>query len=244
MLALSSGARAMDPDEVPLNYVASSSTHKESRALKPNPHKKPHGNPAAGIPNIDSLVNFSGRFKADGVDSSGVSQTWWYYNMIGTDPKHGGTTTVNAPIVPVSLDLVRPDGSKLHVDAQRNVQNVLGSPIFSKTEFTSSNVPTQISDAVHRAQFGNAAKADWHTLLAPAVKPGRTMTLPFGSYRFARNPDGSVAFVLINIDDFANRLFPATVDDTTTPVGAAEHAGDITSKDLSTFLFANTFLTF
>jgi len=96
-----------------------------------------------------------------------------------------------------------------------------GSPIFSKTEFTSSNVPTQISDAVHRAQFGKTAKADWHTLLAPAVKPERTMTLPFGSYRFARNPDGSVAFVLININDFANRLFPATATDTTTLVGAA-----------------------
>jgi hypothetical protein len=70
------------------------------------------------------------------------------------------------------------------------------------------------------------------------------MTLPFGSYRFARNADGSVAFVLININDFVNRLFPATATDTTTPVGAAENAGDITTKDLSTFLFANTFLTF
>jgi hypothetical protein len=244
MLALSSGARALEPDEVPLSSLSNSSTQKESRALKPNPHKKPHGNPAAGIPNIDSVVNFSGRFKADGVDSTGVPQTWWYYNMLGTDPKHGGTTTINAPIVPVSLDLVRPDGSKLHVDATRNVQNVLGSPIFSKAEFSSSNVPTQFSDAVHRAQFGQTAKADWHTLLAPAVKPERTMTLPFGSYRFARNPDGSVAFVLVNINFFANRLFPATATDTTTPVGAAENAGDITTKDLSTFLFANTFLTF
>lgn len=236
-------AKALEPDEVPLNYLSNSSTHKESRTLAPSAHKKPHGNPAAGIDNIDSLVNFSGRFKADGVDSSGVSQSWWYYNMIGTDPKHGGTTTLNAPIVPVNLDLVRPDGSVLHVNAQQNVQNVLGSPIFSNSEFSSSAVPTQISDAVHRAEFGKTAKDDWHTLLSPVVKPARTMTLPFGTYQFARNADGSVAFVLMNIDFFANRLFPATATDTTTPVGAAEVAGDIHTKDLSTFLFANTFLT-
>src|SRR5437763_15978584 len=135
MLVLSSGARALEPDEVPLSYLSNSSTHKESRALKPNAHKKPHGNPAAGIPNIDSLVNFSGRFKADGVDSTGVSQTWWYYNMIGTDPKHGGTTTLNAPIVPVSLDLVRPDRSKPHVHAQRHVHNASGAPVPSDHQF-------------------------------------------------------------------------------------------------------------
>jgi hypothetical protein len=235
-------AYALESDEVPIGYLSNSASH-ESRAQKPNPHKKPHGNPAAGIPNIDSLVNFSGRFKADGVDSSGISQKWWYYNMIGTDPKHGGTTTVNAPIVPVSLDLVRPDGSVLHSDATQYVQNVLQSPIFSNSTFSSSAAPTQISDAVHRAQFFGSAKADWHTLLAPTVKTARTMRLPFGSYQFARNADGSVAFVLINIDYFASRLFPATATDTTTPVGQAENAGEVTPQDMSTFLFPNTFLT-
>jgi hypothetical protein len=39
-------------------------------------------------------------------------------------------------------------------------------------------------------------------------------------------------------------LFPATATDTTTAVGAAENAGDITTKDLSTFLFSSTFLYF
>jgi hypothetical protein len=235
-------ASALESDEVPLNYLSNSHSH-ESRALKPNAHKKPHGNPAAGIPNIDSLVNFSGRFKAAGVDSTGTAQTWWYYNMVGTEPKKGGSTTLNAPVVPVSLDLVRPDGSVLHSDATQYVQPVLGSPIFSNSTYSSSSTPTQISDAVHRAQFFSSAKADWHTLLAPSVKTARTMRLPFGSYLFARNADGSVAFVLINIDFFASRLFPATADDTTTPVGQAENAGEVTTKDLSTFLFPNTFLT-
>ena len=237
------GARALETDEVPLSYATTNGGH-ESRALKPNVHRKPHGNPAAGIPGIDSLVNFSGRFKADGVDSAGVQQKWWYYNMIGTEPKKGGTTTVGAPLIPVSLDLVRPNGSVIHVDAEQYAAPTLASPVFTPASFSSSAVPTQISDAIQRAEFFNEAKADWHTLLAPSRKAGRTMRLPYGTYRFARYANGTVAYVLIDIDYFSSRFFPATADDTTSPIGSAENAGDMTTKDLSSFLFPNTFLTF
>ena len=40
----------------------------------------------------------------------------------------------------------------------------------------------------------------------------------------------------------STRLFPPTATDTTTVMGAAENAGDITTKDMSTFLFPNVFL--
>jgi hypothetical protein len=43
-------------------------------------------------------------------------------------------------------------------------------------------------------------------------------------------------------DTFANALFPPTATDTSTPIGAAENAGDITTQDMSTFLFPNVFL--
>ncbi len=48
--------------------------------------------------------------------------------------------------------------------------------------------------------------------------------------------------MLADIDVFSNRLFPATVKDDSTPIGAAEHAGDISTKSIATFFFPNTFL--
>ena len=119
----------------------------------------------------------------------------------------------------------------------------MNSPVFANATYTSSSTPTQFTDAVQRAEYFNSAKADWHTWLAPAVKTPRVMTLRRGTYQFALNPDGTCcAFILVEINTFANALFPAVASDTTTPIGAAENAGEITTKDVSTFLFPNTFL--
>jgi hypothetical protein len=47
----------------------------------------------------------------------------------------------------------------------------------------------------------------------------------------------------IDENTFGNLLFPTTVPvDNTTPIGAAELAGDITTHDISTFLFNNVYL--
>jgi len=68
------------------------------------------------------------------------------------------------------------------------------------------------------------------------------MVLIRGTYRFAPNPDGSCCFfILVNEADFVNALFPATATDTTTPIGAAENAGDVRTRDISTFLFPTRF---
>ncbi|HZS27626.1 MAG TPA: hypothetical protein VFB76_10375 [Candidatus Angelobacter sp.] len=75
------------------------------------------------------------------------------------------------------------------------------------------------------------------------MKTTRVMTLLKGTYQFALNPDGSCcAFVLVDRSTFLSKLFPTTTTDTTSPVGAAENAGEVTTKDISTFLFPNTFL--
>jgi hypothetical protein len=47
--------------------------------------------------------------------------------------------------------------------------------------------------------------------------------------------------VLIDEGTFLNAFFPAVPTDTTTPIGAAENAGDIRTK-VSTFLFPNAYL--
>ena len=218
--------------------------------VAPHAHLNGQAHARFGISGIDSLVNFNGHFFANGVDSAGNPQRHWYWNMVGNPPELGRTTTLQAPVVPVSVDLLDTDGSVrifnghvLHSDVGPFVQPTLDSPVFQDSSYTSSDTPTQITDAVQRAEFFNHMRPDWHTRLAPSLKTGRTIQVPSGKYFFALNGDGSCcAFVLIDADTFVNLLFPATASDTTTPVGAAENAGDITTKDVSTFLFPNTYL--
>jgi hypothetical protein len=172
--------------------------------------------------------------------------------MVGNPPEKGGTTRVNAPIVPVTVILLDKDGSIRMVDGIPMVSSpdafvapTANSPVFKNHTYSTSDKPTQVTDAVQRAEFYKRMRWDWHTLLNGQVKRGRVMALPRGSYFFSRNADGTCCqFILADIDVFANLLFPATPTDTTTPVGAAENAGDITTKDLSTFLFPNTYLFF
>ena len=201
---------------------------------------------------LDSIKTFNGSFHAPGVGPSGNPQRQWSYTMAGGRPEVGGITSFNAPIVPVSLDLLDYDGSvrvvnghKLHYSVEPFVADVVNSPIFQRAEYTSSDAPTQFSDAVQRAEFYNAMQTDWHTLLKPSVKAARTLSIPRGGYFFALNDNGSCcAFVLVDINVFSNLLFPASVNDVTSPVGSAERASEITPKDISTFLFPNTYLYF
>lgn len=170
--------------------------------------------------------------------------------MAGHHPTAGGTTVFDAPIVPVSLDLLDYDGSvrvingqKLHYSVKPFIDPVVNSPVFQAAEYSSSNTPTQFSDAVQRAEFYNVMQQDWHTLLRPSVKNERTLAIPRGKYFFALNEDGSCcAFVLADINAFSNLLFPASSNDVKSPIGAAEHSGEITTKSISTFLFPNTYL--
>jgi hypothetical protein len=208
------------------------------------------GHANSGVTFFDTLQNWNGHFQANGLDESGLSQVIWYYNMVGNRPELGGTTAINAPIIPVSVDLRNADGSprfvggqRLFYDATQYVNPVLNSPVFQNASYSSSPVPTQFTDAVQRAEFSHEAKSDWHTLLTPHVKTPRTITLLAGTYRFALNPDGTCCrYILVDIDAFANAIFPPTTTDTTTVIGAAEHAGEMTTQDLSTLLLPNTFL--
>lgn len=206
----------------------------------------------------------------------GVPHQLWEFSMVGNPPDHGGTTVFNAPVIPVSLDLRNADGSPRFVivisgkvetcgidvpfqpgcqplfsDVTPFIQLFLNGPVFSNATFTSSPAPTQITDAIQRAEFGNHARADWHTLLSPVVKAAETMVLVqhisstgLPTYEFALNNDGSCClFVLINGAVFDRELFPQGVfPDATTIIGQAEVTGQITTKDISTFLFPNAYL--
>jgi hypothetical protein len=127
------------------------------------------------------------------------------------------------------VDCVPPAPGAASSDAMRvALKRSHNSPVFSNTSFTSSDVPTQINDAIQKAEFGNHARPDWHTLLQPAVKTTQRMVLIRGTYRFALNGDGKCCrFVLVDFNTFANELFPPTFQfppPTTTIVGAEEAA--------------------
>jgi hypothetical protein len=169
------GASAQEPDQLTASDLAASTP--ESMVVTPYAHLNGQAHARFGIPNIDSLVNFNDHYFANGVDSNGNPIREWYTNTVGNPPVMHGTTTVNAPIVPVIFDLRDSNGlprfvngKRLVSDPTQYVQPVLNSPVFQNYTYTSSSTPTQFSDAVQRAEYWNSAKPDWHTVLAPSVK--------------------------------------------------------------------------
>ena len=245
-VCLGNGAFAQQADQIPASQMAGS--HRRSAVI--TPHAKLNGQAHArqGIFNIDSLPNFDGHFFAPGFDFNGNPNSHWYFNTVGNPPQMHGTTTINAPVIPVSIDLRDENGNPRFIggqplisDATPIVQPTLNSPVFSNAAYSSSNVPTQFSDAIQRAEYFGQAKSDWHTLLGPSVKAPRVMTITQSAppanpnYIFALNPDGTCcAFILVDQDVFVNALFQIIVD--------AINAGDITTKDMSTFLFPDAYL--
>jgi len=207
---------------------------------------------------IDSLPNFSSYFYLPGFTSFGGAQFTWPYTMVGNAPfgkdNSERTTRINAPIVPVAIDLRLADGSprfctkadgtqvRLYRSALPHVQTVLNSPVFSNAWYSSSERPTQFSDAVHRAQFFKKSDDDWHTVLRPSVKKERVMVLIRGTYAFSTDANCNIRYVLVDENVFVSKLFPPLSTDTSTIMGAAENDGDITTSDVATFLFPDTYL--
>jgi hypothetical protein len=239
-------AGGMAPGQVPLDTL--SHYHFGSGNLPAQQHANGHID--HGLTNIDSIPNFSGKYHADGFDPSGTPNKQWVYNTVGASPDNGGTTTIRAPIIPVSLDLLAPDGSVLvHVDATHDVPPTLHSPLFQNATYSSTGTPTQFNDAIQRAEFASSAKSDWHTMLQPVVEPGVTLEMPWGSFGYAvwaSGPQaGQIAYVLLDGNTVDTLMFPTTTfswpPDTSTVLGGLEASGEVTTHDITTFLFPETF---
>src|SRR5215469_10607337 len=250
VIAATTTAFAARPaDQVDASFLAGK--HHWMGALAPNLKGFAPASFGPAVPNVDTIVNFQGSFNAPGQDTNGNPASTWPYEMVGNAPTVGGTTQIDARIIPVSIRLLDANGNqryvngkKLYMDVTPDLGKVLRSPLFSNAWFTSSSEPTQFTDAVQRAEFWSVMSQDWHTVLAPSVKRPRVMSVPYGSYSFALNADGTCCrFVLIDSNTFIALLFPPTFPvDNTTIIGAAELAGDMTTKTLASFLFPNAFL--
>lgn len=246
-------AFAQPPDLVDDSALANTG----SIPFHPDPHDLTNGQAHSrfGIFGIDSIPNFNDHFFADGFDASGNPNRHWYTNTVGNPPQMGGTTVINAPVQPVNVELDDASGNIRVINghpmlspAAPFVAPVLDSPVFSNALYSSGSDPTQITDAIQRAEyFNHPMKPDWHTLLnaealAPLTVHIRQATTCAGgftgcNYYFALNPDGSCCrFILVNLPQFDPAFAGAVVTDI---VGNA-----ITTQDISSFLFPNTFLYF
>ena len=208
---------------------------------------------SSGIPGIDSIVNWSDQFVSPGFDSNGNPQSVWPYTMVGNSPQSGRGALIKAPVIPVTVQLLGPDGSVALTFGpdKKVIDEALASPEFVPNVYT--NGVGQLNDQIMRAEFANVlhgeAGEDWHTILLPKLRTARTIKVPFltaggtPAWFFFANAAGQPVLAAIDEDTFGNLLFPATFPfDSSTPVGAAELAGDITTHDMSTFLFNNTVL--
>jgi hypothetical protein len=117
LIGLASGgapalAAAPNPYQVSINALSNTHVHpmSDSTAASTQPDLGAHGKSKnksyPGLANIDSLANFTGLYRVQGQDSNGNPNDTWLYDTVGNAPGLGGTTTVNAPIVPVSLNLL------------------------------------------------------------------------------------------------------------------------------------------
>jgi len=248
---LLSATPAMEDDQLPADFLLSAKAHSTNGNSLSDGTGVLGRRSTGSVLGVDSVVNWSSYFYFP--DYYGF-QFSWPYTMVGKAPfgndDSDGKTVIGAPVVAVTVDLRNYDGSPRFVNGQRLISSasqyvtpVLQSPVFQNSWYDSSQRPTQFTDAVQRAEFYRSSDDSWHTLLKPKVTGSQTMVLVRGTYRFALNPDGTCCrYILVDANAFAAALFPASPTDTTTPIGAAENAGDITTADISTFLFPNTYL--
>jgi hypothetical protein len=203
-----------------------------------------------GIPGVDTLANWSDQFVSPGFDPNGNAESVWPYTMVGAPPESGNVTNFRAPIIPVDVDLLDADGKVVITFAGSQVAKaVYNSPVFESYSYPSGD--GQFDDQMMRTQFWNrihrSGEEDsdngYHNYLNPSVKTTRHMQIPDAFWAVFVDGNGNPVAAAIDENEFGNLLFPATFPfDNSTPVGAAENSGDITTKDISTFLFNNVYL--
>ena len=136
-------------------------------------HRMPN---TSTVDQIDSIATFSGAFVAQaGPDTDNDFR----FTMAGNDPRLGGQTVFPGEILEVSWQLLNADGSVfMNVPFAPFEKLFLESPNFEPLDYRSGH-NVEFGDAVHRAQFFNVMKNDWHTIISPNVVDRITIQVPF-----------------------------------------------------------------
>jgi hypothetical protein len=117
------------------------------------------------------------------------------FTMLGNDPKFGGTTVFPGPILETSWELLNADGSVLTTVPFAPFEKLfLESPNFEPLNYRSGR-NIEFGDAVHRAQFFNEMKKNWHSVIIPQVVDKVTIQVPRFVNVQVRNPDGTTKIV-------------------------------------------------
>ncbi|HWS18239.1 MAG TPA: hypothetical protein VN223_09495 [Candidatus Elarobacter sp.] len=127
------------------------------------------------IDQLDTIATFDGAFVAQAgpdVDND------FRFTMLGNDPKLGGTTVFPGLILEVSWQLLNADGTVFkNVPFAPFEKPFLESPNFEPLDYRSGR-RIEFGDAVHRAQFFNVMKKNWHSLILPQVVDRITIQVP------------------------------------------------------------------
>jgi hypothetical protein len=191
------------------------------------------------VRNVISVQNFQGAFLSRGIT--------WPFTMMGNDPIAGGTTSIPARIVTVTLQLQNADlVTFTKVSVLPFVTPTLLSPNFLRANYT-SGTQIQFADAVQRAEFFHFMKPSWHTALAPSglvdhlvITVPRFVTVTLNgvktkvrTYFTSTGSDGrTVVFLLDSF--FSQQIFNIVVKEIT--------ANRFRTDSLNMALFPNTFL--
>lgn len=153
----------------------------------------------AGVRGLITVPTFQGSFFSsapasfpNGAELIAYPLNEFPFFMIGNDPSDGGTTTMPAKIVTISLNLHDANGGVTNVPFAPVEQLALHSPNFKEADYTSGK-HIQFADAVQRAEFFNVMEENWHTVLRPQIVDRVTLDIP-PTVR-VRFPDGSIKTV-------------------------------------------------
>lgn len=127
------------------------------------------------IDQLDTIATFDGAFVAQAGPDTDAD---FRFTMAGNDPKLGCTTVFPGPILETSWQLLNADGTVFKTVSFDPFEKLfLESPNFEPLTYRSGR-NIEFGDAVHRAQFFNAMKKNWHTLIIPQVVDKITIQVP------------------------------------------------------------------
>jgi len=163
------------------------------------------------------------------------------YYMVGTAPKTGKSTTVNAFIIPVKITIGNDvfDPTTTDEDGQTVVTLTQDSPIFQNQDYNLGGTDignTQYEDAFQRANFWGTVKSHtgYHVLLGgPTILPELDLSPGSNGAVLSSNPfGGSVLTALVNINYIDPQL-----------TAYIKAHSEITPDSLPIFMTVNTYLT-
>ena len=173
---------------------------------------------AAGRTTYPLAQNLRPRFSTDGGASvlattrtvphwhgsfvDGLNGQTYGYNMVGTDPASGGSTAINAEIIPLDVSFAANGGYSLRGEPVASW--AAKSPIFAPTPMPTGET-AQYLDSVMRSEF-NQIGSGYHVQLTAGVLPTQTIKVPSDRGALYYGWDGTTVIGLVNEEWFAAQL--------------------------------------